>query len=71
MGITKGFYVFFPIARAYYKGGIRKFGDSRLLNLRRLTEGGIPGEKYLIRIPILSEVLDVIKWLDVILNYEI
>lgn len=71
VGITKGFCAFLPIVRAYYKGGIKKFGDSRLLNLRRLTEGGIPGEKYLIRIPMLSEVSDVIKWSDVSLNSEI
>ncbi|MBA7586631.1 Ornithine racemase [subsurface metagenome] len=36
-----------------------------------MTEGGIPGEKYLIRIPMLSEVSDVIKWADVSLNSEI
>ena len=71
VGITKGFCAFLPIARAYYKSGIKKFGDSRLLNLRRLTEGGIRGEKYLIRIPMLSEVSDVIKWSDVSLNSEI
>jgi predicted amino acid racemase len=71
VGITKGFCALLPIARSYYEGGITKFGDSRLLNLKRLTEGGIHGEKYLIRIPMLSEVLIAVKWSDVSLNSEI
>jgi len=52
-------------------GGINKFGDSRLNNLKRLNKEKVPGEKYLVRIPMLSEVPEVIKQADVSLNSEI
>ena len=71
VGITKGFCAYPTIARAYLDGGINKFGDSRLNNLKRLNKEKVPGEKYLIRIPMLSEVPEVIKQADVSLNSEI
>jgi len=71
LGITKGFCAYPAIARAYWAGGINKFGDSRLNNLKRLNKEKITGEKYLIRIPMLSEVPEVIKQADVSLNSEI
>ena len=71
VGITKGFCAYPAIARAYWEGGINKFGDSRLNNLKRLNKEKVPGEKYLIRIPMLSEVPEVIKQADVSLNSEI
>jgi len=71
VGVTKGFCAYTPIARAYYEGGIRKFGDSRLINIKRLVEGNIPGEKYLIRTPMMSEAGDVVHWADVSFNSEL
>ena len=71
VGITKGFCAYPAIARACWEGGISKFGDSRLNNLKRLNNAKISGEKYLIRIPMLSEVPEVIKQADVSLNSEI
>lgn len=71
VGITKGFCAYPAIARAYLDGGINKFGDSRLINLKRLNNAKVPGEKYLIRIPMLSEVSEVIKQADISLNSEI
>jgi len=71
VGVTKGFCAYFPIAKAYYEGGIRKFGDSRLVNIKRLVESGIRGDKYLIRIPMMSEVDEVVRWTDVSLNSEL
>jgi len=38
VGITKGFCTYPAIARAFWEGGINKFGDSRLINLRRLNK---------------------------------
>jgi len=71
VGITKGFCAYPAIARAYLDGGINKFGDSRLINLKRLNNAKVLGEKYLIRIPMLSEVSEVIKQADISLNSEI
>lgn len=61
IGITKGFFAYPAIARAYWEGGINKFGDSRISNLKRLNKEKVPGEKYLVRIPMLSEVPEVIR----------
>lgn len=71
VGITKGFCAYPAIARACWEGGVNKFGDSRLINLKRLNNAKILGEKYLIRIPMLSEVSEVIKQADISLNSEI
>lgn len=71
VGVTKGFCAYPPIAMAFYEGGIRKFGDSRIINLKRLEESGVEGEKYLIRIPMQSEAEEVVRWADVSLNSEV
>lgn len=71
VGVTKGFCAIPEIATALSQGGIRKFGDSRIENLKTLCQSGIEGEKILIRLPMVSEAYEVIKWADTSVNSEI
>lgn len=56
------------IAEAYVEAGITKLGDSRIHNLKKLQT--INCEKWLIRIPMLSECSEVVRYADVSLNSE-
>lgn len=71
MGVTKGFCAHPVIAKAFYEAGIRNFGDSRIKNIKKLREAGIQGEMTLIRIPMISESDEVVKWADTSLNSQI
>ncbi len=57
------------IARIYIENGIASIGDSRIQNLEKMKD--IPAEKWLIRIPMASEVRDVVALADVSLNSSI
>lgn len=67
-GVTKGFTGVPEIAEAMLSGGIRRLGDSRLENLRKLS--GLDAEKWLIRLPALSEAEEAVRLADVSLNSE-
>ena len=67
--VTKCFCAIPEITEVYYKAGVRDFADSRILNLRRMDYAGI--RKWLLRIPMLSEAEDVVKYADVSLNSEV
>jgi len=69
IGVTKGFCAHPEIAEAYLKGGVSGLGDSRLRNLEKLRSFNVP--KYLMRIPMLSEVEDVIRFSDISMNSEL
>jgi predicted amino acid racemase len=71
MGITKGVCAFEPVVKTMLDGGVKKLGDSRLQNIKVLREAGISVPIYLIRIPMLSEVRDVVHLADGSLNSEI
>jgi len=71
MGVTKGVSAFLPIVKAMLSGGIKKLGDSRIKNIRTLKEAGINVPIYLIRIPMLSELEEVIYWSNGSLNSEV
>ncbi|HHV19097.1 MAG TPA: alanine/ornithine racemase family PLP-dependent enzyme [Thermoanaerobacterales bacterium] len=71
MGITKGVCGQVDVAKAIIKGGVKKLGESRIQNIRALKHSGIDIPIYLIRIPMLSEVVDVVRWADGSLNSEI
>lgn len=67
-GITKGFCGDRRIASSFLRGGLTRLGDSRLANLRRLE--GLPCEKWLVRMPMLHEAADTVRYADVSLNSE-
>lgn len=64
MGVAKGVCAFIPIVKAMQEGGIKKFGDSRIQNIKVMREAGIREPIYQLRLPMLSEVEDVIYWTD-------
>lgn len=71
MGITKGICAYTPAVEAMLKGGVLKLGDSRIKNIKNMRKAGIKVPIYLIRIPMLSEIEDVVKYADGSLNSEL
>ncbi len=68
-GVTKVFSAYPSIVQAYIDGGIKRLGDSRIENLKKLKDFDI--EKWLIRVPSISQIKDVILYSDVSLNSEL
>ncbi|MCK9443037.1 MAG: ornithine racemase Orr [Tissierellaceae bacterium] len=68
-GVTKVFCGNPEIAKAYIDGGVSYLADSRTENLRRLKDLDIP--KIMLRLPMISEVEDVVQYADISLNSEI
>lgn len=68
MGVTKVFCGDLTIAEAELKGGIKYFADSRIENLRKLKTLDLP--KVLLRLPMISQVDDVVMYTDISLNSE-
>lgn len=70
LAVTKGFAAMPEIVRAILEGGIDRFADSRLTNIRALREHGFANEMTLLRIPMISSAASVVKYADVSLNSE-
>lgn len=68
-GVTKVYCAIPEVAEAEVRGGAYMLADSRVRNLKRLKNINVP--KMLLRIPMLSEVDDVIEYADISLNSEI
>ncbi len=51
--------------------GVASFGDSRMLNIKRLREAGIGNPLHLIRIPMLSEIDSILEYADFVFVSEI
>ena len=69
--VTKGVCGSLRIANALLDSGIRSFGDSRIINIQKMRDGGIDAQFILIRSPMPSEVERVVELADVSLNTEI
>lgn len=69
IGVSKVFCAKKPVVKAMLKGGVMAIGDSRIENLKRIND--IDCTKVLLRIPMESNVNDVVKYCDVSLNSEI
>ena len=67
--VTKGFCAYPEIAKSFIRGGIKALADSRVDNLKKLKS--LDGEKVLLRIPMMSELDDVIDFADMVLISEI
>lgn len=67
-GVTKVFSAQPQIAQAYIDAGIKRLGDSRVQNLKKLAD--FAAEKWLIRLPMLSEMEETVTYADVSLNSE-
>lgn len=67
-GVTKGFCALEPLAQVMQEEGCRYLADSRIDNLKRLSHLDI--EKIMLRLPMLSQVEDVVEYADLSLNSE-
>ena len=70
-GIVKGFCALPEAAKVYDRAGLDSIGSSRLEQLRTLRQAGIRTPLMMIRIPMLSEVDELVKWADISLQSEI
>lgn len=68
-GVSKVFSGNPRIAKEYQKAGLNAIGESRIKNLKRLHE--IDVNKVLLRIPMHSEIKEVVKYADISLNSEL
>jgi ornithine racemase len=57
------------IAEVFVESGYKYLGDSRIQNLQKYYD--LPVKKFLVRIPMLSEIKEVIAYSDISLNSEI
>lgn len=68
-GVTKVFSGYHELVQAYIDGGVKYLADSRILNLKELSIYNIP--KIMLRLPMISEVEDVVSYSDISLNSEV
>lgn len=68
-GVTKVFCANKDITKAIIDGGVKYLADSRIENIIKLKEFNLP--KILLRLPVLSQVDDVVKYADISLNSEV
>lgn len=68
-GVTKVFGADPLIAATYLKNGLKRIGDSRIINLKKIEK--LECEKWLIRMPCISEAEDTVRYADVSLNSEL
>ncbi|MBQ2062119.1 MAG: alanine/ornithine racemase family PLP-dependent enzyme [Oscillospiraceae bacterium] len=69
-GIVKGCTGIPEVAQAFLDGGCADLGSSRLEQIIRCREAGVPGPYTLVRVPGLSEIADVVRWCDASLHSE-
>lgn len=69
VGVSKVFLARKPIVKEFLNAGIKMMGDSRLSNLKKLSV--LNCEKMLLRIPMESNLEDVVSYSDYSLNSEI
>lgn len=69
MGIVKVFSGHLDLIEDLAKTGWSHIGDSRIQNIKKMKDINIP--KVLVRLPMLSEVSDVVEYTDLSLNSEI
>lgn len=67
-GVTKVFCGDPELAQVYIDGGVEYLADSRIQNLERLKDFNI--SKMLMRIPMQSEIADLVKYADISFNSE-
>ena len=70
-GIVKGFCALPEAAKVYDRAGLDSIGSSRLEQLRTLRQAGIRTPLMMIRIPMLTEVDELVRWADVSLQSEV
>lgn len=69
MGVTKAFCAEPRVVEAMVRGGISYIADSRIDNIKKVAEYEVP--KVLLRLPMKSEIEDLVRMVDISLNSEI
>lgn len=69
VGVVKVFNGSIEVVETMIDGGIKIIGDSRLKNIKRYAH--IPIKKMLIRLPMISQIKDLVELVDISLNSEI
>lgn len=69
MAVTKVYCGHPELAKAMLDAGITILADSRVLNLKRMS--GLDAKKVLLRLPLIAEADEVVKYADISLNSEI
>ena len=70
-GVTKGFCGDPKIAKAMLAGGVSMLADARVQNLQRLRRAGITAPLLLLRVPMQSQIKEVIRLADYCVVSEI
>ncbi|RAO99237.1 alanine racemase [Petrotoga sp. 9PW.55.5.1] len=71
VGVTKVFCAEPEIAKVLKEAGIEVLGDSRIQNIKKMINYGITGPFMLLRIPMVSELDDLVKYVDYTLISEL
>ena len=71
VGVVKGFNGFEPATRVFEESNCTGIASSRLEHIEDARKAGIKGPFYNLRIPMLSEVPDLVRFCDVTLNSEV
>lgn len=69
-GVIKGVNGHSEISRILLESGCESLGSSRIPHLKNLKRQGMDCEMWLLRIPMLSEVSELVKYVDISLNSE-
>lgn len=70
-GAIKGFNGLPEAVKEFAEAGCSQLGTSRMRTIKELTALGIQGEYLLLRVPMLSEVKEVVEYADISLNSDI
>lgn len=70
-GVVKGFSAIPQVAELFVEAGFKTLGDSRMKEIIRLRSSNIGAELMLIRIPMTSEIPELVRYADSSLNSEI
>jgi predicted amino acid racemase len=70
IGVTKAVCGNIEIANTLVKSGIQILGDSKICNIKKMRHAGVDAKFLLTRIPSISQVNDVVKFVDISLNSE-
>ncbi len=69
--VVKGFAGDLNVFNAYQRAGIKSIADSRIENIQKFRESGYQGEALMLRIPMISEIEEIVKSVDVSLISEL
>ncbi|MBS4535389.1 alanine/ornithine racemase family PLP-dependent enzyme [Clostridium sp. D2Q-14] len=68
-GVTKAFCANRDLAKIYVEGGVQFLADSRIENIKKIKDINVP--KLMLRLPMLSEIDEIVKYSDISLNSEV